>query len=173
MKIIDLSQPIFTGMSVFPGDPEVEINRVHTYEKESWELRQLRMGTHTGTHVDAFSHMHPGMESLDDIPLAHFFGPAEVVDMKQVWPKETGLFFLEEVGLETLPRILAAGPRFVGGELTEDVERALLSKKIITYTGLIHLEELPKGQRFLFYGFPLKIKDGDGSPVRAVAILDD
>lgn len=173
MRIIDLSQPIFTGMPVFPGDPDVQIDRIHTYEKESWELRKISMGTHTGTHVDAFSHMHQGFASLDDIPLENFFGLAERVDTKQVWPKETGLLFSEAVGLEVLPRILAANPKFVGGELTEALERALLGEKIITYTGLIHLEKLPKGQKFLFYGFPLKIKGGDGSPVRALAILDD
>ncbi len=173
MKIIDLSLPIFTGMPVFPGDPEVQIDRVHTYENKSWELRKMSMGTHTGTHVDAFSHMHPGLESLDEIPLEKFFGPAEVVDTKQEWPKETGLLFLEEVGIAALPRMIAAKPKFVGGELTEELERALLGEKIITYTGLIHLEKLPKGQKFLFYGFPLKIKDGDGSPVRALAILED
>jgi arylformamidase len=33
MKVIDLSTPLYTGMDVFVGDPEVKINVVHTYEK--------------------------------------------------------------------------------------------------------------------------------------------
>jgi kynurenine formamidase len=28
-------------------------------------------------------------------------------------------------------------------------------------------------QRFTFSGFPLRIREGTGSPVRAVAVLDD
>lgn len=45
-------------------------------------------------------------------------------------------------------------------------------------TGMIHMEGLANleevaGRRFTFYGFPLKIRSGSGSPIRAVAILDD
>ena len=64
-------------------------------------------------------------------------------------------------------------PGFVGGNITVDLERALLSNEIITYTNLVNLELLPKDKTFMFYGLPLKIKDGDGSPVRAIAIIED
>lgn len=37
--------------------------------------------------------------------------------------------------------------------------------------GLANLEEIA-GRRFTFCGFPLKIRDGTGSPIRAVAVLD-
>ncbi len=37
--------------------------------------------------------------------------------------------------------------------------------------GLANLERLP--ERFTFVGFPLNIKGRDGSPIRAVAIVDD
>lgn len=45
-------------------------------------------------------------------------------------------------------------------------------------TGMIHMEGLAipaelAGQRFTFIGFPLKIRNGSGSPIRAVAVLDD
>ena len=79
MRIIDLSMPIYTNMNVFPGDPQVKIDVVHTYKKNTWELRQLNMGSHTGTHVDAYSHMHEGKETLDEIALERFFGKAQVV----------------------------------------------------------------------------------------------
>jgi len=44
-------------------------------------------------------------------------------------------------------------------------------------TGVPHMENLCNldqlvGKRFTFYGFPLKIRNGSGSPIRAVAILD-
>ncbi len=43
--------------------------------------------------------------------------------------------------------------------------------------GMIHMEGLANleavaGQRFTFIGFPLKIRDGSGSPIRAVAVMD-
>lgn len=173
MKIIDLSTPIYSGMDVYPGDPEVDITVKHTYEKEGWQLSQLTMGSHTGTHVDAYSHMHSGKASIDQIPLDRFFGKAQVVEKFADWPQEIGLFFTEEVGLSSLERILKSQPNFVGGTISEALERALLEAEIITYTDLVNLDQLPVGEDFTFYGLPLNIKCGDGSPVRAMAILDE
>ena len=53
-----------------------------------------------------------------------------------------------------------------------ELEKALLENGILTYTNLINLDRLPRGEEFLFIGLPLNIKNGDGSPVRAVAILE-
>ncbi len=39
--------------------------------------------------------------------------------------------------------------------------------------GLVNLDKLVGKGRFRFIGFPLKIKGGTGSPIRAVAWLDD
>jgi kynurenine formamidase len=44
--------------------------------------------------------------------------------------------------------------------------------------GMIHMEGLANleeviGRRFTFIGFPLKIRDGSGSPIRAVAQIND
>lgn len=171
MKVIDLSIPLYSGMEVYPGDPEVEISVIQAHEQDGWELRHLRMGSHTGTHVDAYSHMHPNKASLDEIPIERFFGEAQVVEIAQKWPSEMGLLFNEEMAIEMLDRILESKPRFVGGNMTEELERALLEREIITYTGLVNLEQIPNQTTCMFYGLPLKIKNGDGSPVRAIAIL--
>lgn len=49
--------------------------------------------------------------------------------------------------------------------------------RVTRRTGIPHMENLCNlhllaGRRFTFYGFPLKIRGGSGSPIRAVAILD-
>lgn len=173
MKIIDLSQTIHSNMPVYPGDPEVNVSLVHTYKTHSWTLRKLELSTHTGTHVDAFSHMHASAASLDEIPLKRFFGEARVVSDKIPLKQGIGLFFTEKISIEMLDTLLQAKPNFVGGHLTEDLERALLANEIITYTDLINLEQLPFDYSFTFYGLPLKIQEGDGSPVRAIAILEE
>jgi kynurenine formamidase len=43
---------------------------------------------------------------------------------------------------------------------------------ITHYENLCNLDQLV-GRRFTFFGFPLRIRGGTGSPVRAVAMLDD
>lgn len=173
MKIIDLSQTIYSGMKVYPGDPEVAVTKIGSCETDGWVLRKITMGSHTATHVDAFSHMDESGQSLDHMPLDRFFGPARLVDPGQPFPKNIGLIFCEEVDISSLQSILLANPPFVAGEISESLERALLKKKVVTYTNLINLNQLPSDRKFMFYGFPLKIKDGDGSPVRAVAIIED
>lgn len=173
MRIVDLSKEIYTNMPVYEGDPPVSVEVVHTHGINSWELRELRMGSHTGTHVDAFSHMHPQMDSLDKIPLSSFVGKARVIKEKGPLPTGIGLLFAVDVEVDALDQILEAKPTFVGGEISEPLERALLGHGIVTYTNLVNLMELPENQSFLFVGLPLKIKDGDGSPVRCVAILDE
>lgn len=173
MKVIDLSMPLYNGMPVYPGDPRVSIEVVHSYEEESWQLRQLSFGSHTGTHVDAFSHMHPEGRRLDEIELTRFFGSAMVVDLDAVWPRGVGLMFTEALGMAYFDKMIEVGPNFVGGDLSVELERALLGQEIVTYTALVNLDCLPRNEVFTFMGLPLNIKAGDGSPVRAVAILDE
>jgi len=43
-------------------------------------------------------------------------------------------------------------------------------REIVIVEGLAGLERLP--ERFTFIGFPLKIRQGDGSPIRAVALCE-
>lgn len=176
MKIIDLTQTIEAGMRVYEGDPEVKIKQVQTLKKHGWNLNLLSFGSHTGTHVDAPAHMHEGAVALDQLPLEKFIGEAQVVTPESDLPKHIGLVFRSgEVGIDLFEKIFLAGTPFVvtgnKATLTVDMERKLLGQGIITFTDLINLEELPDDRSFGFYGIPLKIKDGDGSPIRAFAII--
>ncbi len=173
MEVIDLSVPIYTGMKVYPGDPEVLIKIVHTYKEKNWLLRKISFGSHTGTHVDAFSHMDKKGMTLDDIPISSFFGRACAVKTSDELPAQVGLIFTDIPDIPLFTAIIAANPTFVGGnEITIPLQKVLLQRGIVTFTGLANLHLLPENRNFMFYGFPLKIKNGDGSPVRAVAVID-
>jgi arylformamidase len=52
------------------------------------------------------------------------------------------------------------------------VHETFLSNNILIVEGLTNLDKL-NSEEFTFIALPLKFKGGDGSPVRAVAILDD
>ena len=173
MRIIDLSRPIQSGMPVYPGDPEVKLEVVHDYETHGWLLRSLSLGTHSGTHVDAPAHMHREGATLSNIPLERFIGPACLTQVTADYPCGIGLLFSEQVTHAEFPRIAAAGPPIVGGELDEELERALLGRGIITCTDLVNLDKLPRDARFTFIALPFPLVEGDGSPVRAVAVIDD
>ncbi len=80
-EIIDISIPLYTGMMVYPGNPEIEVLRVQDIEcGGSSNVSRLTLGSHTGTHIDAPSHCVSGGASIDTLPLSTFFGSCKVFD---------------------------------------------------------------------------------------------
>lgn len=144
MKIIDLSKKIKNNMEVYPGDPAVKVADSHSIEVDGFRLKTLTMGTHTGTHVDAFSHMIHNGKSLDDIPLENFLGKAVYISKTEDFPKDIGLIFDSKVDTDSREKIINARPNFVAGDLSYELEVELLERNIITYTDLINLEKLPR-----------------------------
>ncbi len=176
MKIIDLSQSLYHHMPVYPGDPPVKIEQIHTLKKEGWRLRCLQLSSHTGTHVDAFCHMDKKGKTLDEMPVNKFMGPAKLVKVSDQFPREIGLAFMgQKLPVELWQRIKIVKAPFIlvdkDCDFPVELERKLLQEQVITFTDLVNFDKLPNNKKFMFYGLPLKIKDGDGSPVRAVAVL--
>lgn len=175
MRIIDLSLPIYEGMPVYPGDPEVKITLIQNVAEHGWNMRRIEMNGHDGTHVNAQSHAVDGGKSLDEYPLARFQGTARIYKRGETLSRECGYIFRAH-NMETADAaaIIAARPRFVGlssaFECHTEVERDLLKEDILLFERLANLDGLP--DEFHFYAMPLPIRDGDGSPVRAFAVLD-
>ncbi|NCC24461.1 MAG: cyclase family protein [Deltaproteobacteria bacterium] len=177
MTILDLTLPLNPNMAVYPGDPPVEIDTVHTLETHGWELRRISLGTHAGTHVNVPSHMISGGASLADLPLTRFQGPTVLWRPGSDAPSGLGLIVAGPgLDMDLVPVVLAAAPPFVGfpveAEPDPDVEKALLAAGIVVYENLLGVDRLSSVQSFQFWGLPLTIMDGDGSPIRAVALVD-
>ncbi len=51
-EFFDLSQPLESGMTIFPGDPEIHLQMAQG-AVEPWRVTALQLGTHSGTHIDA------------------------------------------------------------------------------------------------------------------------
>lgn len=81
MPIIDLTHPIAPGMPVYPGDPAPALRPVTVLGEVGYVTRELTLGSHTGTHMDAPAHMIPGGRTLDAFPADHFTGPALVLHL--------------------------------------------------------------------------------------------
>lgn len=81
MRIIDLTQPIRTGLPVYPGDPEVRVQPHCTLERDGYAVAALHLSDQAGTHVETQAHMLPG-RTLDQEPLQRFIGGrAAVIDV--------------------------------------------------------------------------------------------
>ena len=80
--------------------------------------------------------------------------------------------------MDTAERLVALGVKAVGTDLPSvdkfgskgEIHRIILSKNIIIIESLVNLSPLV-GNRCFFSAVPLKIEQGDGSPVRAYAII--
>lgn len=175
MKIVDLSLPLAHRMPVYPGDPEVDIVEIHKLDKEGWNLRQLNITTHLGTHVNVPYHMSASGKHLEEVSLEMFFGPSVIYKEGMTFSSNAGVIFRDQnIDQNIADLLIKTPPKFVGlsSEFEFDVplEKILLEHNIISFENLANTESLPS--EFVFYGVPLNIPGSDGSPVRAFAVVD-
>jgi arylformamidase len=177
MTIVDLSLPLSETMPVFPGDPKPRIEQVDDFGRDGWNMKRLHMSTHDGTHVNAQSHgVHNG-RTLDDYPIESFMGDAILFESETPvgfprMPAGCGLIFRDRnISRADLAWLRESRPGFIGlavnHELDLAIEKELLKLDLIVYERLANTDLLPR--KFFFWGVPLRIEDGDGSPVRAFA----
>lgn len=228
MRIIDLSQPIYQGMFVYPAHLKTVVFR-HATHDETWprfeggfsfQTLGFMLNDNGPTHVDSFSHLDPdpSAQSIDEMSLELFFGSATCLDVSHVGPGtdiacehldaaldssgvelNPGDILLLRTGaadrvggtpqyLTDFPGLGASGSdwlvrrevkTFVVDSPTPDNPTSMSypchmmcrREHITHYENLASLTEVTN-RRFIFVGFPLRIRGGHGGPTRAVALLD-
>lgn len=175
MKIIDLSLEIYSGMPVFPGDPEVIVEQQQAFEKDGWNMKRIHINLHDGTHLNVPIHGTKDGRILDTYKIDDFICKSRVYKKPSDIHKGMGIVFSDQNIDWDIAKIIAEKqPKFVGlsseFEFEVDIEKFLLEKGIISFERLANTNNLPP--EFVFYGVPLKIKSGDGSPIRAFAVID-
>lgn len=176
MKIIDLSMEIYSGMPVFPGDPEVQIDQECTIENDEWNMKRIHINSHDGTHVNVPIHSKMWGKMLDNYTLSNFIAPAVKFESVDDISSTAALIFdAIDISKEIAEKIVEIRPPFIWVpahfEFDLDIERYLLENDIISFERLINTGKLPK--EFMFHWVPLKIRNWDGSPVRAYAIINE
>ena len=75
MKIFDITLPISKDLPVWPGDPLPELVPISSVAAgDGSNVSALRLGTHTGTHLDAPRHILPNGAPVDQLPLEQLVG---------------------------------------------------------------------------------------------------
>ncbi|HRP06333.1 MAG TPA: cyclase family protein, partial [Opitutaceae bacterium] len=69
MKLIDLSHPLVHGQDNFPFDPKLSIISHSTTGTLRYNMTQVSMATHQGTHLDAMYHFLDDGKTIDQMPL--------------------------------------------------------------------------------------------------------
>lgn len=97
MRIVDLSQEIYTGMMVYPGHLKTVLFDHASHEETaprfdsgfSFQTKGFLMNDNGPTHVDSFSHLDPdpSAQTIDEMPLDLFYGEAVCVDVTGAEPR--------------------------------------------------------------------------------------
>jgi arylformamidase len=81
MRIIDLTHPITDQMPVyFSWHPATEWVQTADYDGQNCVVHRLTIGTHSGTHIDAPSHIFQGMHHIDGYDISLWYSEAQVLD---------------------------------------------------------------------------------------------
>jgi arylformamidase len=80
-RIIDLSLPIYHGCPGMPLDPKCAVIVHHTIDSMKYNITQLSLSTHQGTHLDAPFHFFNKGISVDELELSKCAGPTEIFDL--------------------------------------------------------------------------------------------
>jgi arylformamidase len=105
MKLFDVTRPIHPGMAVYPGDPAVVVRRVSSISTGApANVSMLRLGSHTGTHVDPPLHFREGAPAVDQLPLDILIGPARLYEV--AIREQIDAASLAELDLAACPRAL-------------------------------------------------------------------
>jgi kynurenine formamidase len=86
-RLVDLSVPVGGGTVVYPGDPAPELTVHSTIARDGFNLLDVRMGSQSGTHVDAPYHFEADAPRIDQVPLERFLGAGVVVDATAAGPR--------------------------------------------------------------------------------------
>ncbi|NJP38888.1 cyclase family protein [Alkalicoccus luteus] len=196
-KWIDISRELHQGMNVWPGDAAFNKQDTMSIEKgDSVNVSEISLSVHSGTHADApFHYSRTGMP-ISELDINRFSGPAIVIRTDE-WPLITrksapdklpdGVHHVllktaaEPGSYESFPAIAPElihhladqGVQLIGTDApsvdpleSKDLPAhlACLNRNMMILEGLnLHIEP----GLFELAAFPLKLRGGDGSPVRA------
>jgi Predicted metal-dependent hydrolase len=82
--IIDLTHTITPDMPVYPGTIKPSMSPTGTLTRDGFRETLIQFASHTGTHMDAPSHLLRDGATLDVLPASQFCGRAVVLDVSEL-----------------------------------------------------------------------------------------
>ena len=87
-RVVDLSLEIYHQAPTFSPDPKCGILVYHTIKSMGYNITQIIMSTHQGTHLDAPFHFFDKGRTVDKLDLNKCVGDALVIDLSNKKPKD-------------------------------------------------------------------------------------
>ncbi len=81
-EFVDLTHSFFPGIPHWNGFPDMEVDTLYTHEKDGFLTQNFTHVGQYGTHVDAPSHFHKGLRTIDEIHVKEMIMPLVVINVK-------------------------------------------------------------------------------------------
>ncbi|MGL4850214.1 MAG: cyclase family protein [Clostridium sp.] len=94
MKIYDITHTIENNMTAYCKEEKVQIKSLWSVENEGYNVTELMINTHSGTHIDMPKHLFQNGEDLEWFTEDKFIGKAFVLDCRK--QKEISKSFIEK-----------------------------------------------------------------------------
>jgi arylformamidase len=95
LRLVDLSLDIYDGAPTFEPDPKTRVNAHLKISDLNYNMTELIMSAHYGTHLDAPYHFFDDGRTVENLDVRRGFGLAHVLDFTHKKPGEA--ITLEEV----------------------------------------------------------------------------
>ena len=82
-RVVDLTHTLTYDFPTYFGEQQFFDEEVFNYADHSFNLKNIRMNEHTGTHIDAPLHFTDGGTSIDEVPVESLVCPLAVVDIRE------------------------------------------------------------------------------------------
>ncbi len=190
MIIHDISRDTI-NTPVYDGDPETKAERIKSIDNgDGYNLTEISMSVHSGTHIDAPLHFCEDGQSIDNIRLNTFFGKCTVIsvsgiltgeDMERLLPycKRRVLFhgegktFISHSAAIVLAesRVVLVGTDAVSIAPSFDEEKTHreLARAGIAILENLNLSAIDDGEYDLC-AFPVKLGGLEAAPCRAIIL---
>lgn len=193
MIIHDISRDTI-NTPVYDGDPETRAERIKSIENgDGYNLSEISMSVHSGTHIDAPLHFCEDGKSIDNIRLNTFFGKCTVIsvsgiltgeDMERLLPycKRRVLFHGEgKTFISHSAAIVLAESRVVlvgtdapsiAPSFDEEKTHRELARAGIAILENLNLSAIDDGEYDLC-AFPIKLGGLEAAPCRAIILEEE
>jgi kynurenine formamidase len=82
-QMADMTHTLTTDFPTFFGEQQFFMDQKFNWAEHKFNLSELRVNEHTGTHVDAPLHFSEDGQSVDMIPVERLFCPLAVIDIRE------------------------------------------------------------------------------------------
>ena len=189
--IYDLTRPLKNGMEYFPGDP---IPSFTTHFHDPYRITEIKMGSHTGTHIDAPAHYLTHGTTSEALSLETLIGTCFILELENGPIYETHLHSYETEIISSSRLLIRAGEdaglmpcaatwlasrcRCLGIDSLSisysgydaEVHTTLMQAGVLILEGLLFRVTLHG--RYTLIALPLLLSGADGAPARVIVCSD-